>query len=91
MSLVVVLCETYILEAWLRSPDLPKRAYRWVSRWQSSEIENDLPLTAAEVEQHKATLRRLAPSTYARLFPEVVSDEPLIVHHGDCQGHRGSS
>jgi hypothetical protein len=67
-----VLAATSILRRWRLNPSAPRRAYENIS-WLAEHPDPDKPLSHSEIEQCKATLRRLAPSAFRELFPDDLS------------------
>jgi hypothetical protein len=68
--LVEVMMYDYVLRRWREDPKAPKRSYEAMASWQGARPENDQPLTLQEVESMKAWMKKHAPTSYFRLFPE---------------------
>ena len=64
---VVVL--DYILKTWQQNPLLPRIEYG-MSMLQRGSPAVQLPLSEVEVQRMKARFKEIAPTSYARLFPE---------------------
>jgi hypothetical protein len=67
---VEVLMLNFILRQWNDDPQRPKRRYRWVTSWQDSNRDNDLPLPEDQVQIMKDQFKSIAPTHFRNLFPE---------------------
>jgi hypothetical protein len=60
----------FALRKWKLNPAATKRQIGMLSSWNEDRPENYLPLSRAEVARMKRFLRKHAPSSYRKLFPE---------------------
>lgn len=64
-----VMMQDYILRTWRRNPQAPRSSYVCLSSWKT-DPGSDLPPPAAEIQRRKDWMRRSAPKSYYRIFPE---------------------
>jgi hypothetical protein len=60
----------WILEKWKENPTLTKRELGLWGGGKKGGPGTDVPLSEKEVQRMKEFLRRVAPTSYARLFPD---------------------
>jgi hypothetical protein len=59
-----------VLRKWKESPAATRREIGIWAHWKEDREENDRPLSPMEVQRMKGFLRRHAPSSFIKLFPE---------------------
>jgi len=65
----VMACNS-ILEKWKENPTFTKQEIGVWSTWKEGGPGTDVPLSEKEVQHMKEFLRRVAPTSYARLFSD---------------------
>ena len=58
----------FALRSWKQNPAAPKREIGVWAHWKDGRVENDYPLSEAEVQRMKSLLLRHAPSSFFELF-----------------------
>jgi hypothetical protein len=67
---IEIMMTDYILTEWKKAPNRSKRSYRAIGDWQTGEPEMRRSLTRSEVRRYKAFLKKHAPTSYRKLFPD---------------------
>jgi hypothetical protein len=70
---VEVMMHDYVLRTWRSNPRAPRSSYVCLHSWTTGP-GSELPPTVAEINRRKDWMRRNAPGSYHRIFPEEDPD-----------------
>jgi hypothetical protein len=70
MAMIELMGTISVLKRWKENPALTKREIGVWWDWIEGAAGADVSLTDEDIVQMKAFVQRVAPSTYAELFPE---------------------